>query len=206
MDDSGASFYNKIAKSYYETKGKIYPKKDLDKFLSYIEPSSSILDLGCGPGQASKIFCERKYLVTGLDFSEEMLKIAKKEAPCAKFILEDIRNIDKIFRNELFEGIWACSSFLHIPKKEMPSVFNQVYNLLKNQGRFYIAVKEGEGEKDWIDEEHGNIKRHLSYFKKGEIIKLLKSSKLEPIYFSFNRSLCNKDSKPIWINFIAKKS
>jgi ubiquinone/menaquinone biosynthesis C-methylase UbiE len=205
MDKDEAYVYDKIAEEYYKNKKGLYPKNDLEKFLYYLSQGSSILDLGCGPGQASKIFCERKYLVTGLDFSEEMIKIGKKEIPNAKFILEDIRNLNKVFRNEMFEGAWACASLLHIPKKDIPSVFNQVYNVLKNQGVFYVSVKEGEGEKDLTDERYDNIKRHFSYFKKEEIISLLKESKFRPIYFSSNRRDYSKDPEHIWINFIAKK-
>ncbi len=203
--DKEISVYNKIARKYYEDKKGLYPKEDLEEFLSHLPHSSSILDLGCGPGQASKVFYERKHIVTGLDFSEEMLKIAKKEVPNAKFVLEDIRNLNKIFENESFEGIWACSSFLNMHKKEIPSVINQVYNLLKDKGIFYISVKEGKGEEDFIDERYNNIKRHFSYLKKQEIINLLKSNKLKPIYFSSKPRNYSNDPEHIWINFIARK-
>ncbi len=205
MDDPEAHVYNKIARKYYENKKGIYPEKDLEKFLFCLPASSSILDLGCGPGQASKIFCKRKHIVTGLDFSEEMLKIAKREVPNAKFILEDIRNISKVFRNESFEGIWSCSSLLNMSKKEAPFVFKQIHDLLKYKGVFYVSVKEGEGEEDFVDERYDNIIRHFSYFKKQEMIDLLESNKLESIYFSQKLRDYSKDPGHTWINFIARK-
>lgn len=40
----------------------------------------NILDLGCGPGLYSEIFAKKGHEVTGVDFSENSIKYAKKEA------------------------------------------------------------------------------------------------------------------------------
>lgn len=205
MEANEREVYNRIAKEYYINKKDLYPKKDLEKFLFYIPKASSILDLGCGPGQASKIFCERKHLVTGLDFSEEMLNIAKTNIPNAKFIQEDMRNIEKIFRKEMFEGIWACASILHISKEEVPLLFNQIHHILKRKGIFYVAVKEGEGEEEIVDKRYNNMTRHFTYFKRYEMINFLTSNNLKPIYFSSNPRDYAKDKAKKWINFIAIK-
>lgn len=205
MQENEAEVYNKIAKEYYNLKKELYPKNDLEKFLSYLPQGSLILDLGCGPGQASKIFSNRKYLVTGIDFSEEMIKLAKKDVPNAKFIQEDMRNINEVFRENMFDGVWACASILHIPKQEVSPVFRQLHNILKENGIFYLSVKEGNGEEDRIDERYENITRHFTYFKRDEIIRLLKSNNLKPIYFSSNPRNYAKDKEKRWINFIAKK-
>jgi len=198
--------YNQIARKYYNAKRGLYPKKDIEKFISYLQPASSVLDLGCGPGQASKIFCERDYLVTGLDFSEEMIKIARQEVLDAKFIHGDMMNLDKIFIDNFFDGVWACSSVLHLNKKDIPDLFNQIYKVLEKKGVFYTAVKEGKGEEDFIDERYGNIKRHFVYFEKKEMINLLKNSHFKILYSSSSPRNYARDPEHSWINFIARKS
>jgi len=205
MNNDEELAYDQIAREYSNKKRGLYPKKDLERFISYLSPASSILDLGCGPGQASKVFCNKKYLVTGLDFSEEMIKIAKQEAPNAKFIHEDILNIRRIFKDNSFDGIWACSSILHLDRKVMPDLFNQIYGILKKEGVFYLSVKKGIGEEDFIDERYDNIKRHFVYFEKSEIISLLKESKFLLRYFSLAPRDYAKDPEHSWINFIAQK-
>src|SRR6184192_2056608 len=44
----------------------------------------SILDVGCGPGYVSAAAAERGAIPIGLDFSEEMIAIAKKKFPDRK--------------------------------------------------------------------------------------------------------------------------
>jgi ubiquinone/menaquinone biosynthesis C-methylase UbiE len=203
LDES--KVYNKIAKKYFIDKKGFYPEENFNYFVNLIKKDSSILDLGCGPGQVSKMFSEKGYYVTCLDFSEEMLNIARREVPRAKFVLKDIRNIDNIFNEESFEGIWACASFLHFPKEEIPSILKKVYTVLKNKGFFYISVKEGEGEKNILDERY-NLERHFSYFKESELKKLLEDSNFKTLKVSKSKSGYLSPTGNNWIHFIAEKS
>ncbi len=70
-----------------------------EKTLLYSEPIKGLtaLDIGCGPGHYSIAFAENGAAnVVGLDFSEEMIKIASKRvaslelADRCRFIVEDI--------------------------------------------------------------------------------------------------------------------
>jgi len=206
MDNKEAKVYNIIANQYTKNKEGFYPKECLEEFFMYLNPRSQILDLGCGPGQFSKIFSEAKHCVTCLDFSEEMLKIATKEVPNASFVLGDIRELGNIFYSKSFDGVWACSSLLHMSKKEIPQVFNHVHEVLKDNGVFYVSVKEGEGEENIIDKRYNNISRHFSYFKFMELSDLLVNAKFKPIYSSSTISQYETPTGKVWINFIVKKN
>lgn len=50
---------------------------------------TALLDLACGTGEQSRLFA-RHYQVTGLDFSGEMLKIARRKVPQAAFVQGDM--------------------------------------------------------------------------------------------------------------------
>lgn len=206
MDKTEAKVYNIIASQYYKYKKDQYPKECLEEFFMYLNPRSQILDLGCGPGQVSKIFSEAKHSVTCLDFSEEMLKIAAKEVPNASFVLGDIRELGNIFYPKSFDGVWACSSLLHMSKKEIPEVFNQVREVMRDNGIFYVSVKEGEGEKDIIDKRYNNLSRHFSYFQFMELSDLLVKSKFKPIHSSSTIEQYETPTGKTWINFIVKKN
>jgi SAM-dependent methyltransferase len=205
MDKNEAYVYDQIAKKYYNYKKGLYPKDCLEEFLSYLNPHSSILDLGCGPGQASKVFSETGHSVTCLDFSKGMLNMARREIPNARFLLWDMRELENILYPKSFDGIWACSSLLHMHKEEIPSVFNQVHDVLRDNGIFYVSVKEGEGEEDIIDKRYNNIQRHFSYFKFMELKDLLVDSKFKPLYSSSNEAQYETTTGKTWINFIVKK-
>src|SRR5660397_238177 len=57
-----------------------------------------VLDLGCGPGQLINIL-EKKYnnfKITGIDFSEEMIRISRLRNPKTKHIHLNAKDLDKI--------------------------------------------------------------------------------------------------------------
>lgn len=42
------------------------------------------------------------------------------------------------------EGIWACASILHLPKKELVAVFQKMCNAVKDNGTIYTSFKYGD--------------------------------------------------------------
>lgn len=59
--------------------------------LSRIPRHAHILDLCSGSGQMARELGRREYQVTGLDRSEQMIRIAQENAPQVNFILADAR-------------------------------------------------------------------------------------------------------------------
>ncbi len=53
---------------------------------------SSVLEIGCGTGNLAPQFLAAEFAYTGLDLSDEMLSIAKKNHPSADFYKADMRN------------------------------------------------------------------------------------------------------------------
>lgn len=47
-----------------------------------------------------------------------------------------------------YNGIWACSSILHLPKKELRSVLQKMCIALKDNGMIYTSFKYGNFEGD----------------------------------------------------------
>lgn len=68
-------------------------------YLRGMEPGP-VLDLCCGYGQFSRLFATNDYL--GIDFSKEMIKLAKEKNPNYQFIEHDVKTfipepVDVIF-------------------------------------------------------------------------------------------------------------
>ena len=110
-----------------------------DEFLSYVKPGGTILDLGCGSGRDSKYFMDKGYEVIAVDGSEELCGIAAEligqDVYCSTF--EDL-NIDC----EL-DGIWACSSLLHLERDAIHDVVAKLTKQLVDNGVFYMSFKHG---------------------------------------------------------------
>ncbi len=67
----------------YKTYSKYYDtyigsfSKDLEFYKSLINKKDSIIEIGCGTGRILKYFIGLDYTITGIDISNEMLKICK---------------------------------------------------------------------------------------------------------------------------------
>ena len=114
-----------------------------ERFLAELPAGSHILDAGCGSGRDTKTFLAKGFRVTAIDASEEMAKMAAKNTgqDCRVLYFQQME-----FHKE-FDGIWACSSLLHVPKDELiGDVMPRFINSLRPSGIFYISLKEGMGE------------------------------------------------------------
>lgn len=54
--------------------------------------AAKVLDLGCGSGLLSRWLVNRGWDVAGVDFSEELIAIAKQENPAIEFSVADVRS------------------------------------------------------------------------------------------------------------------
>jgi len=135
----------------------LYKDKDYEKEAQHIveilqkygvNPGCSILNLGCGTGRHDRILAEMGYDMTGVDMSQEMVKIAREvkrgevkserkdgSLLTAHFLQGDIRNII------LEESFNAVISLFHVMSyqnsdDDVTAVFNNVYRHLNKKGIF----------------------------------------------------------------------
>jgi ubiquinone/menaquinone biosynthesis C-methylase UbiE len=97
-----------------------------------VSANMSILDVGCGPGYVSAAAAERGAKSTGLDFSGEMIAIAKKMWPEIEFCQGDAQELP--FADKVFDRVVANFALLHLAKPERAMA--EAYRVLKSGGRF----------------------------------------------------------------------
>lgn len=195
--------YNSTAKEYAEKTAGLYPGKAAEKFISYLSEDGLILDLGCGPGRDAKEFARRGYDVIGIDPSVEMINIARKKSPEARFEIANARNLP--YSKETFDGIWACASLIHLEKKDLPRALTNAYDVLKKNGIFYLDFKQGEGEKLVKDSRYGGVEKFVSYYQKSDIEKILEDSGFENLE-AWGKDINNSYATNLWMMFLAKKN
>lgn len=195
--------YNKIAKDWHnDHQTDTWSKAGVDKFISLMSKGDLILDAGCGSGMKSKLLIDNCLKVIGIDISENMIEIARKDVPAAKFFEMDIREAAKL--KETFDGIFAQASILHIPKKEAQKTLEVLANKLKIGGYFYIAVKEKRGVDEEIKKENDygyEYERFFSYYTIDEIKVYFTDLKMNIVYETVTNS-----GRTNWIQVIAQKS
>lgn len=144
-----------------------------DIFLSYLEESSHILDLGCGTGRDSKYFLDKGYQVTSIDGSKEMCNVARS---LLNREVEQINFLDMNYKNE-FEGIFACASLLHLSNEDLLEVLKKISNALKQNGILYTCFKYGDSTR--VDKgrfyNDMNEEKFLDLIKNVEDLKIIRS-------------------------------
>lgn len=139
---STLDYYNENATQFTEATLAVQFSAIQDRFLALIPASGLILDFGCGSGRDTKYFLGKGYYVDAIDGSEELCKIASKNTgiEVRQCLFEDFEAEAK------YEGIWACSSILHLPKETLRSVMNAMIQALKGGGYIYTSFKYGTFE------------------------------------------------------------
>ena len=136
------------------------------RFLAYLPTGCRILDFGCGTGRDSKAFLDLGYDVAAIDGSEALCQIARSLTGLPVRCL-DFRDYTPEV-GEVYEGIWACASLLHLQKNELLPVMKVLSQSLIPGGAFYVSFKYGtfEGERNG---------RHFTDFTLEEFREFIKS-------------------------------
>jgi SAM-dependent methyltransferase len=151
-DSDTIATYQSVAEEYRERHGDRSGIAELvEQFLDALEAtldgeSARIADVGCGPGWESATFAERGHAVVGVDLTPAFLDAAQAEAPSADFARMDMRSLG--FAADAFDGLWACASFLHVPREDAPATLREFRRVLRPDGVLLLSVKEGDGEKE----------------------------------------------------------
>ena len=120
----------------------INPTRDLDKIVTrkslYNIKFSSVLELGCGTGKNTQWLITRTKELVGIDFSKNMLKIAKKKVRSKRaiFINADLNKQWNIKKGSFDLG--TINLVLeHI--KELDHIFITLFSKLNNGGKCFVC-------------------------------------------------------------------
>ncbi len=145
MSNKTIDYYNQNADSFVQGTVSVDFKETQDKFLKLLT-GKKVLDFGCGSGRDTKYFLESGFDVTATDGSEELCKSASTYTgiQVKHMLFQDLNEVD------CYDGIWACSSILHLPKDELKIVIKKMSGVLKPNGIIYTSFKYGnfEGERN----------------------------------------------------------
>ena len=99
-----------------------------------------VLDAGCGIGLFSKYFEDAGAEVVGVDFSENMINVAKKLCQSAMFVSGDLTKLP--FNDESFDVIYSSSVLIHIvDDNEWKKAISELKRCIK-MGGVLIFIQE----------------------------------------------------------------
>ena len=140
------NYYNQNAENFIANTQNADMHPTQERFLRLLDANTSILDFGCGSGRDTKYFLEKGYQVTATDGSAELCRLASEFTgiKVKEMLFQELDAMNQ------YDGIWACSSILHLPKKELLPVIQKMCEALKDNGIIYTSFKYGdfEGERN----------------------------------------------------------
>lgn len=140
--DQTIDYYNLNAKNFIENTQNVNMRLAQNKFLYLLNEGAAILDFGCGSGRDTRYFLDQGYQVTAIDGSAKVCRLASAFTgiKVKKMLFQELDDMGT------YDGIWACSSILHLPKIELLSVICKMCMALKDSGVIYTSFKYSDFE------------------------------------------------------------
>lgn len=189
------NYYDINAKEFVEGTLNVDFKVTQDKFINKLPAKGYILDFGCGSGRDTKYFLAKDFNVEAIDGSIELCKIASEYTNI---------KVRHMYFNELsivnkYDGIWACSSILHLSLDDLVDVFKRMSKALKDEGIIYTSFKYG----DFSGERNGRYFTDMTEDSFANLIVNVENLKVEEQWITADVRPQRGNEK--WLNLILRK-
>jgi SAM-dependent methyltransferase len=150
--------WNRCAQNYQETFAPLTNEAaQLLMEAVSVKSGTRVLDIGCGPGNVAGELATAGGDVDGVDYSEPMLEVAKKNHPGIRF---HFANAEKLpFDDGTFDAVISSLAVHHLARPA--EVFKEVHRVLKPGGSFAWAVWGPEEEQTGFGVFFGALLTHL---------------------------------------------
>jgi ubiquinone/menaquinone biosynthesis C-methylase UbiE len=175
--------YNKIVDRYLAERTR--DSEDirlLADLIARLPAHANVLDVGCGAGVPVTQILSEHFKVTGVDFSEAQIELARKNVPQARFLCEDMTQLD--LPANTFDGITSYYAIIHIPREEHPPLLANFHRMLKPAG-FALLCLGAEHLIDDIDEDYLGARMYWSHYDTETYLYLLQECGFSIIWSKF---------------------
>ena len=142
--------FDQIAPGWYNYRHRTIFRAELEALVAEWQ-SGKLLNLGCGHG-ADFIPFAQNFELYGIDFSGEMLKMARKYAAKYNFNVNltaaDFCHLP--YNNEAFDNIISVAALHHLKKTQQAAAFAELKRVLKPGGTAFITVWNRQQPRFWL--------------------------------------------------------
>lgn len=188
-------YYNENAKKFIDGTVSVDFKHIQDTFLVLLPESAKILDFGCGSGRDTKYFLEHGCSVDAMDGSLKLCKAASEYTGIAvkHMLFQDLNE------KEMYDGIWACASILHVKSEELPEIIRKMSLATIANGIIYLSFKYG----DFEGERNGRYFTDMTEESMAEILADFPEFKVEKQWITGDVRVGRGNER--WLNMILRK-
>ncbi|MCO6484752.1 MAG: class I SAM-dependent methyltransferase [Saprospiraceae bacterium] len=111
---------------------------------SLAKRNAKLLDIGCGPGNITQYLLAQRpdFDIFGIDLAPNMIELARKNNPTARFAIMDGRHIHRL--ETKYDGIIAGFCLPYLSPTESQELIKAAYDLLNEDGLIYLSFVEGD--------------------------------------------------------------
>ena len=173
------SGYNKIAPRYAATRvGDSEDVNLLNLLVERLPKRAMVLDAGCGSGYPVSQFLAEHFQVTGVDFAEEQIRLARTNLPDSAFVSAHIAKMP--FKNDVFDALCSYYAIIHVPRHEHWKLLMDLHRILKPGGLALLCLGPGDLPEDtasWLGTE-----MFWSHYDMQTNLKMLKESGFSTVW------------------------
>ncbi|KUM74170.1 methyltransferase domain-containing protein [Streptomyces sp. ISL-22] len=141
------TFYDAIAEDYATLFQDELAKRPVERamlsvFAELVEGDGPVADLGCGPGRTTARLASMGLSVFGVDLSESMLAIARRENPELRFERGSMLDLD--LPDGALAGALSFYSSIHTPVERLPDLFAEFHRVLAPGAPLLVAFQAGD--------------------------------------------------------------
>lgn len=188
-------YYDDHADEFYKSTVNVVFTAMQKRFSAKLKSGSYILDFGCGSGRDTKYFLEQGYCVDAVDGSSELCNLASKYTGIRvkNMLFQELTEIEK------YDGIWACSSILHLPIGELADVIQKMVIALKDKGIIYTSFKYGT----FAGERNGRYFTDMTEETFAQLLEGIEEIEIEEQWITSDVRPGRGEEK--WLNLILRK-
>jgi SAM-dependent methyltransferase len=117
--------------------------RDLPAIISEHVSGTKALDFGCGTGRSTRFVRKLGFNVTGVDISEDMMRVARTLDPSGDYRIVPGDNLTE-FAPATFDLIVSLFTFDNVPGTAKVRIFSDLKNLLRPTGTIVSVVSSPE--------------------------------------------------------------
>ena len=173
--------WNKVAQLYEDK----FMQLDLydatyDYFCKAVQQqNAAVLDVGCGPGNISRYILSKRpdFNVLGIDISPNMVALAQKNNPIARFELLDSRRVGTLQMK--FDGIVCGFCLPYLSPADGAVFIKDMGILLKDGGVAYLSFVAGAPVNSGFQTGSSGDRIYFHYYDTVELCQQLKACGLQ---------------------------
>lgn len=144
--------YDEIGESYHSCSHASPVRIGLvQQVLDRLAAGSTILDLGCGPGDPATRLLSERHRVLGVDLSMVQLQLARRLAPLASLVQADLADVS--FAPASVDAVVSFYALGHLSATEHEPLIRRIASWLRPGGLLLTSapLSPGEGvDEDWL--------------------------------------------------------